>query len=500
MKNKMNQIYYFWLVFILIFIPLYPKFPLFNVPGTYVAIRLEDFIVLLTFIFASLFWISYGSSIFQKSKSFILPFLLFWGIGAISVLNFIFIYQIGQPHLSFLHWLRRIEYTIPFFAFLILPLTKEKTKRLFQTIFLTTFLVDIYAFGQKYLNWPVVSTMNREFSKGKLLRLTWLARVNSTFAGHYDLAIFLVFVLNLALGFYFYYQLTSKFQKTLFWIWWIITLDVLILTASRVSLVAFLLTFPIILIKRKKWLLLTSLFLLTILLAFQSNNLNQRFYSLLPKPVQEKLATLKIKTHLTSEQFFAFHLNLHPHKKLLKVELNEVIPTPTPTPLPQLATKGNKIIKIKKIATSSAISTSSATLTPFPTPEPIAAAAERSSLIRFQVEWPRAIRAFLKNPLWGTGYSSLGLSTDNDYLRMLGETGIVGFLAFFLLWGNIILFLLPSKEKLSTITIAYLAAIASFFLSAFFIDAFESSKIAYYMWGITGILLSLTLHQKKKQK
>ena len=50
---------------------------------------------------------------------------------------------------------------------------------------------NIFAFGQQYLDWPVISTTNSEFAKGLILRLTPEARVNATFAGHYDFAAFL---------------------------------------------------------------------------------------------------------------------------------------------------------------------------------------------------------------------------------------------------------------------------------------------------------------------
>ena len=42
--------------------------------------------------------------------------------------------------------------------------------------------------------------MNREFSKGMRLYLSEYARVQSTFAGHYDLGAYLVVVLPLALA------------------------------------------------------------------------------------------------------------------------------------------------------------------------------------------------------------------------------------------------------------------------------------------------------------
>ncbi len=512
MDNKWKKFYSLWLVFILLFIPLYPKLPLFSLPATYVAIRLEDFIILLTSIFTLIFWLT-RNQLPPLLKKLAPPLLLFIFIGFISLFNFTFIYHIGFPHLAFLHWLRRIEYLVPLLAFLTLPLSLEKIDTYFLTILTTTFLVDIYALGQKYLSWPVISTMNREFSKGKLLKLTWLARVNSTFAGHYDLAIFLVITLNLSLGFYLYQQKMTKIKKTLFWFWWLVTFDVLILTASRVSIVAFYLTFPLILISQRRWKLLNILFLISLILTFQSNNLNQRFYSLLPPTIQNKLVLLEVKTNQTKEKLLSFHLDLKKQRKRISLSIKEITPTPSLVPSSPPSSSSPSLVNLQpKIpssspqimpslpATTSALATSAASISPFPTPEPVAAAAVRSSQIRFQAEWPRAWKAFLKNPLFGTGYSSLGLSTDNDYLRMLGETGLGGILAFFILWLNItFLFVNLLREKTFILTLGYLAALLSLFLSAIFIDAFESSKIAYYIWSLTGLFLNFNYTKERKK-
>src|SRR4030066_877237 len=67
-------------------------------------------------------------------------------------------------------------------------------------IFLATLSVIVYGLGQKFFSWPVISTMNEEFSKGMLLQLSEWARINSTFAGHYDLAAYLVMILALTIG------------------------------------------------------------------------------------------------------------------------------------------------------------------------------------------------------------------------------------------------------------------------------------------------------------
>src|SRR3989304_2562258 len=98
--------------------------------------------------------------------------------------------------------------------------------------------VTLYGYGQKYLYFPVYSTMNREFAKGWKLYLTEHARVPSTFGGHYDLAAFTMIMLTILLALFF---LTSqKLLKLVFGVSFILAFWLLILTASRTSFIAYL--------------------------------------------------------------------------------------------------------------------------------------------------------------------------------------------------------------------------------------------------------------------
>ncbi|EKD53160.1 MAG: hypothetical protein ACD_61C00127G0001, partial [uncultured bacterium] len=117
-----------------------------------------------------------------------------------------------------------------------------------------------------------------------------------------------------------------------------------------------------------------------------------------------------------------------------------------------------------------------------------------STNIRLNVEWPRAMRAFYKNPFLGTGYSSITLATDNDYLRALGETGLLGLLSFLALLLGIGKFLFAQLKKVSgidkIIIVSALGIFISFLTTATFIDVFESSKIAILFWAFMGLAFS----------
>jgi hypothetical protein len=113
--------------------------------------------------------------------------------------------------------------------------------------------------------------------------------------------------------------------------------------------------------------------------------------------------------------------------------------------------------------------------------------------IRLVAEWPRAIRAFAKNPLLGTGYSSIGLATDNDYLRLLGEVGLAGTLAFLLVLIRLLTKIVFFLRKTAELDFNY-AFVAGFFggcigflTNASLIDVFEASKTAIYFWTLSGI-------------
>lgn len=122
--------------------------------------------------------------------------------------------------------------------------------------------------------------------------------------------------------------------------------------------------------------------------------------------------------------------------------------------------------------------------------------------IRLDVLWPNAIRGFMTNPLLGTGYATLvksnvgeftyAESTDNDYLRMLGETGLLGTLAFlttiYLVIRYSYLILKSSNTKADLLALGAIGATVALLVTATYIDIFESSKVAYTYWILVGMV------------
>jgi hypothetical protein len=122
--------------------------------------------------------------------------------------------------------------------------------------------------------------------------------------------------------------------------------------------------------------------------------------------------------------------------------------------------------------------------------------------IRFDTLWPNAWRGFLRNPLLGSGYATLTKgeqlkqfteadSTDNNFLRILGETGLLGFVAFF---GAIGWALVLAWQRLNEFNpwrrlyiIGFICATVGLLINAILIDVFAASKVAYSFWMLMGL-------------
>lgn len=453
-SKSLDRLVKYTVATILIAIPLYPKFPFIRIPGTFVAVRLEDLVLvfsffLLTFIYSP----KLNELVKSKLNASILVFLL---VGFVSVFSAVFLTKTVVPHIGFLHWLRRIEYFVPLFLG-IEAIKRQRQNLHFYLKILTIVMIVafIYGFGEKYFEWPIIITQNEEYSKGVALRWVPGSHINSTFAGHYDLASYLVLTLPLiAVS---SILMKGRYSKMIAFLTFLCGMWLLVNTASRISLASFVIAVFLSLILAHKYKFIPIFLIISFLFTIFSSNLVSR-YSNLIEVAKENLQRFNLLNYVSPRSVFA-----------QETALGKKRSTPTPTLIPVFE--------------------------------------DRSTNIRLNAEWPRAMRALSKNPLLGTGYSSITLATDNDYLRLLGEAGILGFMAFlsiFLRIGEIIIKKLPLYKNFKNIELAFSAgmvgSLSGIFINATFIDLFEASKFAITFWLFIGMVIALFKYENSTKK
>ncbi|OGK14797.1 hypothetical protein A3H80_03890 [Candidatus Roizmanbacteria bacterium RIFCSPLOWO2_02_FULL_37_19] len=296
----------------------------------------------------------------------------------------------------------------------------------------------------------------------------------------YELRITLLLIPSLII-----FLLLFRFMRsTILLVLVILLLFIMTFTSSRVSIIAYFLSVPVFIWFMRRYFLAISIVILSVLIMMTNQALIQRFFK-----------TFQIKQFLVNEQTGETHV-------VQRISTDE-LPAGTQIVMKvgkQRTTADEELIKKEIIARS---------ITPTPAPKirnpikpiPIASAAAQFTEIfavatdisfstRLQVEWPRAIGAFMQSPLIGTGPSSITEATDNDYLRWLGETGILGFGLFVFILLHIAHFIIRRANQLpSTIRPLFFAPIfglVGLMINAAYIDVFEASKVAFTFWYIMG--------------
>ncbi|MBL7159922.1 hypothetical protein ISS85_05575, partial [Candidatus Microgenomates bacterium] len=493
-----NHILKIGICFLLFFIPLYPKLPLFSVENTWVYIRLEDiFVAFLIFIF--FLQLVRKKATFKSPLS--LPIFVYWLIGGISL---VFSILVLGPHLAnffpkvaILHFLRRIEYMMLFFIAFSAIKTRKDVYHCLAFFILGVFGVVIYGFGQKILGFPAFLTMNEEFAKGIPLYLPSGARATSTFAGHYDLSAYLILALSLFLSLIF--GLKAKWEKLGLLFIGLGGYFLLLFTASRISFAAYLIIISLVLfLQRRKWLIIPVV-LISLFLMKESPGALDRF----SKTLRVEQVVYDVNTGKAIGTLEELMADLNSVKKeqedlplgsgFLEVPLLEKESSSS-------ALKEIRIITLKTASQSAQLATISGEFL-----VKRAIVYDISFTTRFQGGWPRAIKAFKRNIFLGSGFSSIDLATDNDYLRLLGETGILGFSSFLLILFTALIIARQSLRKIDnsfarSVVIGIVGGIIGLSLNALLIDVFEASKVAYIFWIMIGIMTALYVSLVKKKE
>lgn len=485
-------------LFFIAFIPLYPKLPLFDIKHTWVYIRLEDLLVALTW---GVFLIHLILRKATLKTPLTVPIFAFWIIGALATLNgVLFIFPELRdvfPQIALLHYLRRLEYLSFFFLAFSAIKKKSSLTPVIITLTVTLIAIVIYGIGQRVYGFPAFLTMNEEFAKGVPLRLSPLSRVASTFAGHYDLAAYLILLIPIMGGLVFGFK--KIWQKAIFLLAGTGALILLLMTNSRVSFSVYMVSIVVLLVLLKKKLFIIPVLALSILLLQSFPGISQRFASTFTQ------VDLAVDSRTGKPIGIVSEGGENDGKIVIEDKQS------TGENLPQ----GSKYINIP--STSGSEFTSEIVykkLRPGSGEEQIisrtgevivkkAFAYDVSFTTRLQGEWPRATEAFLRNIFLGSGYSSINLATDNNYLRILGETGSLGFLSFFFIFLAIGIYafkILPdiTDTKARAFVIGTMSGIVGLSLNAVLIDVFEASKVAFSLWLLVGVLMGVLVQYQKK--
>lgn len=505
--------------FLFVFIPLYPKLPLFDVlPGYIVRVRLEDFFV------AGVLFIWFIQVLRKKAKInslLFLPIIIYLAIGALSMLSAVFVTKtVPQESIHInkmiLHWLRRIEYFSLYLIFYSAIKSTNQIKKIAIIFGLTATLATAYGIGQKLYQWPVYSTMNREFAKGWRLVLTEHARVPSTFAGHYDFAAYLVLFLTFSASIFLFIK--NEPVKVISLIGFAGALVSLVLTASRASYISYLVavSVAIYLLSRRKnltwglrnWAIITTVSIVFMLGFGELSSRFAHFFNFARISGFIKHDVLKIPEgdeylRLNQDLALVYTPSDKPPVPIERIDpdTGEELPPDVFQKIPdgliatQSASGAGELIAVERNYSKAAF------------------AFGLSSAIRFEALWPRAIQGFLRNPLLGSGYSTLtkekissfteAESTDNDFLRALGETGLLGFLSFYGIIGYALYYTWKKQQLIrNSFVYAVIVGIAAgaigLLVNATYIDVFEASKVAFTFWALMGILIAVLEKQDTK--
>jgi len=518
-KNNLLKI---GISFLIVFIAWYPKLPSVHIVHTWVYIRLEDFFILLVVAI----WLL--QLLFKRVK---LPPKIWSAIGfywVAGLLSLIFSIVFLAPHLlnffpsvAALYYIRHIEYLILFFvAFSTIKSVKDLRDYLI-ILGIAVIGFSLYALGQRfYLDlwamfpkffekysfcFPSFQTGNEEFAKGIPLCLPKDARITATFAGHYDLAAYLVIVIPILVAVALFIK--KRIYQILTLVMTGVSIMVLILTASRDSFAAYLvgLTVTLVMLGKKKFIIPFYILSIILLLTF-SGSTAKRF-----------LDTFRFASVVTNNQGQV--VGQLPADLKDKVSSDNVIaniPTQSlPTGsgflgLPQLGA----LQKTNQAVVKSALSIAEAKRLKLENGGVEISTISGNFLVRkvlvydisfttrFQAEWPNAWNAFLRNPFLGSGFATVTLAVDNNWLRILGETGLLGltaFLSIFFVLALVLKQVAPIIDnKLSKAFLFGLAGgVLGLFVNAVLIDVFEASKVAETLWILLGIAAGVAFLYRK---
>jgi putative inorganic carbon (HCO3(-)) transporter len=130
--------------------------------------------------------------------------------------------------------------------------------------------------------------------------------------------------------------------------------------------------------------------------------------------------------------------------------------------------------------------------------------------------WGKSIDYFLHNPFWGIGFGNFifveyGLvgayaGAHNDYLRILVETGIFGFLVYLALIGDLLILSIQAYNKSNnsfhkSLCLGFIGIWVAYVILSLTENLFNHGGIQWYFWAFAGLVSSIyRLPEEKKLK
>lgn len=419
-----------YVILSILFVILVPKLAVMSIPGTYVAIRGEDALIAL-FVLRSLIVALLSKTNSKISnialRNIVFAFSLYIAWCLIAVLMGLSHGYIKNPLLGFMFLFRKVEYfSLMYFGIVYFNKSKNNSKFLLLIDFCVILLLAV-GIMQKF-------NLIGAYSLGQYKPIA-SDRIMSTFSGAYEYAGFLLLITPI----YIHKMLNNKYK--LLWVGYLFIIAYsLLITESRISLVAYFGIFLIgciNLIKRNiKKLLIFGYILITIVV---TGVLLQSFIQAGKTKSLERFDTLNAPA-MWQETLYAW--NMRDYETFL---LNG----------PQLYFTGTDL----------------------------------SYSLRMS-KWMNYIDGVVHHPFVGLGLSTTGEAVDGNFIRILAESGIIGFLLWAFVMFRIYRFAknLVKQNKIEG-TIVHLGLIA-LLLSAIFIDVFEASKVAMVFWLFVGWMIT----------
>lgn len=443
------------------FIILLPKISFIAVPGIYFNIRVEDFLI------ATVYFIYILGLLARKIKwrytPLFLPIFVFLFVAFLSTLLGIITHTVPSTLLAILYFSRYVEYLGIFFIMLTV-FRKERLSNYLKIVVFIYLGVLIYGILAKLSLVPMFRTRR---SGGVPVYYNVNTKfLQSTFGGHYDFGAYLL--INLPILLSLLVTVKRKSYQIILGMMLIATGYMLYGSFARSSMFAiWIALLAWLLFRKSKLFFVPILGEISVIWSYISGRFSKYSYKF----------SLKISDNLWNKIF--------PSK--------EQATSPT-----QIATEEGVTVQSTPSASISQVGNGNGkNVTPVKEKntvdlgEDIDISLDASAKLRFY-RWRDLLNRFKEHPLFGNGPSSVGPGADGDYIRWLSELGIIGTLAFlFLLWKifrlELDLYKKVSNPLAKYFFLALISALIGLLANALFIDVFESSKIAFYFWFLTGM-------------